>query len=101
MPESVKLNLRWTSQSLFHATLIKKYLLKKFTQTEVDNFYVLLSSFEEAVVLFPKLYPETKKKLKIRRAILSRELSVFYKISKAQIDVLPVLDNRCELVAFL
>jgi plasmid stabilization system protein ParE len=101
MPESVKLQIRWTSQSLFHASLIKQYLLKKFTQKEVDNFYDLLSSFEEAVVLFPKLYPETKKKFKIRRAVLSKELSVFYRIAKGQIDVLAVLDNRCNLDAFL
>ncbi len=101
MPEAVKLKIRWTSKSFFNASLIKQYLLRKFTQKEVDNFYILLSSFEKAVVLFPKLYPETKMKFKIRRAVLSKELSVFYRVSKGQIDVLAVLDNRCDLEAFL
>jgi len=101
MPESVKLKIRWTSQSLFQASLIKQYLLRKFSQVEVDNFYILLSTFEKAVVVFPKLYPETKNKIKIRRAVLSKELSVFYRIYKSQIDVLAVLDNRSDLEAFL
>lgn len=101
MPNSSKLKVVWTSASLFHSTRIKKYLLKEFSEKEVNHFYALLSSFEEMISLFPKLYPETKKKNKIRRAVLSKELSVFYAIKQKQIYVLAVLDNRCDLSDFI
>lgn len=101
MPELSPLNVVWTNQSLVHAAAIKKYLQKEFTQREIDHFYSLLGSFEEAISFFPKLYPETKKKLKIRRAVLSKVLSVFYRIKNNNIEVLAVLDNRCDLSEWL
>ncbi len=100
MPKPIKLEVFWTSKSLYQASLIKNYLKENFSQKEIDQFYLLLSSFAEAVSLFPKLYPETKK-LKIRRAVLSKELFVFYRISKVNIEVIAVLDNRCNLFKFL
>jgi len=97
MPERKKLTVYWTSETLKNASSIKNYLKENFSEKEVERFYSLLSSFEEAISIFPKLYPQTKKKDKIRRAVLSREFSVFYRISGNQIQVLAILDNRQDL----
>ncbi len=97
MPESKIKEVIYTDTALVNATLIKKYLLYKFSQKEVDNFFSLLKSFELAVVPFPKLYPTTSKKKNIRRAVLSKVLSVFYRIENSTIEVLAILDNRCDL----
>jgi hypothetical protein len=43
--------------------------------------------------LFPTLYPENKK-LKIRKAVLSKVLSVYYTIRKNKIFVVAILDSR-------
>ena len=97
MPELKIKQVVYTNTSLKNATAIKKYLLHKFTQKEVDHFFSLLQSFEAAVVPFPKLYPTTNKKKNIRRAVLSKALSVFYRIENSTIEVLAILDNRCDL----
>lgn len=97
MPEHIPIKVRWTSNSLENASAIKKYLSENFSQKEIDSFYLLLSSFENAISAFPNLYPETKKNSHIRRAVLSKVLSSFYRIKKTDIEVLAVLDNRCDL----
>lgn len=97
MPERKKLTVFWTNETFRNASSIKTYLEENFSEKEVERFYSVLSSFEEVISIFPKLYPQTNKKNKIRRAVLSKELSAFYRISKDQIEVLAILDNRQDL----
>ena len=101
MPEKKKLNVLWTNQALSNASNIKAYLEENFSVKEINNFFSLLSAFESAVTTFPKLYPQTNKKAKIRRAVLSREVSAFYRIIDIRIEVLAILDNRCDLSKWL
>lgn len=84
MPEKKRLTILWTEQALKNAISIKDYLRENFSDKEIDRFYPLLSAFEEAVSIFPKLYPQAKTKTKIRSAVLSKKLSAFYRISKNQ-----------------
>jgi plasmid stabilization system protein ParE len=77
-------------------TAIEGYLAYQFTQKEIDNFYKLLERFEEIIVHFPELYPVSTKKFKIRRAVLSKQLSVFYRVFEHKISVVAVLDNRMD-----
>ncbi len=90
----------YTSTSLSNATAIKKYLSNRFSQKEVDHFF-LLQSFESVVISYPKLYPKTTKKKNVRRAVLSKPLSVFYRIEKSTIEVLAILDNRCDFEVWI
>ena len=101
MPKTKIEQVVYTDRALANAVNIKKYLLDKFSDKEVDCFYVLLSSFESAVIPFPKLYPTTNKKKNIRRAVLSKVLSVFYRIHNSNIEVIAILDNRCDLEEWL
>src|SRR5438045_2244145 len=84
----------WTDRSISDSLVIKKYLEKEFSQKEIENFYKLLEAFENIILSFPRLYPQSTKNKKIRRAVLSKELSVFYKLSRDKVIVLAVLDNR-------
>ena len=101
MPEKKKLTVLWTDQALKNASSIKVYLEENFSEKEIEKFYSLLSAFESAVATFPKLYPRTNTKARIRRAVLSREVSAFYRIIAERIEVLVILDNRCDLSKWL
>jgi plasmid stabilization system protein ParE len=94
MAEKQYLSVFWTNRSISDSLAIKKYLQKEFSQREIDNFYKLLGAFEKIVLSFPKLYPQSIKNKKVHRAVLSKQLSVFYSLSKDQINVIAVLDNR-------
>ncbi len=93
MAEEKRLEIEYSAQSLSNALEIVAYLRAKFSQRETDNFHKSLNQFERLVRLFPTLYPESKK-IKLRRAVLSKALSVYYTIGKNKIYVIAILDNR-------
>ncbi|MGZ3766222.1 MAG: type II toxin-antitoxin system RelE/ParE family toxin [Mucilaginibacter sp.] len=88
------LTVYWTNRSISDSLNIKEYLNKEFSQREIDNFYKLLEAFEKIVLSFPNLYPQSIKNKKVYRAVLSKQLSVYYKLSRDQIIIIAVLDNR-------
>lgn len=54
----------------------------------------MLATFEKVVSLFPDIYPKSTINLKVRRAVLSKQLSVFYIIYEDQVSVVGIIDNR-------
>lgn len=101
MAEAKPFAVLWTSMALDNALRIKNYILVNFSNREVDAFLNLLKSFETAVSVFPKLYPASHTHKNIRRAILNRNLSVFYQVVESAIIVLFVQDNRCDIKEWL
>ena len=101
MADPKSLPVVWTSFALENALRIKNYIQVKFSMNEVDAFIHLLTSFEMAVSVYPNLYPASIARKDIRRAVLNKNLSVFYRVSKERIEVLFVQDNRCDLSDWL
>ncbi len=93
MAEKKKFIVEYSQQSLGNAREIVYYLQKKFTEKEVNNFYQALNDFEKIIVFYPTLYSESKKK-RVRRAVLSKVLSVYYSINKNKISIIAIFDNR-------
>ena len=73
---------------------IKDYLLEEFSQKELIKFNLLLQRFESTVKKFPVIYPETSFSKNLRRAVLNKVVSVFYRISENEIQIVAVYDNR-------
>jgi plasmid stabilization system protein ParE len=88
--------IRYSKRANSNLLLIKNYLLYKFTQREVDNLYKLLRNFEAVIVKFPFLYPQNTNNQFIRRAVLSKQLSIFYKYADNEILVVTIIDNRMD-----
>lgn len=96
MPKEKKQNVVWSNNSLKQAIEIKKYISKNFTDKEVNSFYSLLESFENAIKVFSELYPKSNKKSNLRRAVISREMTAIYRINKQSIEIIALFDNRCD-----
>jgi hypothetical protein len=75
------------------ASVIKAYLQQKISQREIDDFYKLLEASEKIILSFPKLYGRSIKNKKVHRGV-SKQLSVFYALSKDSIIMVAVLDNK-------
>ncbi|MFD2144582.1 hypothetical protein [Mucilaginibacter antarcticus] len=84
----------YSDRAISNSLIIKKFLLSKFTPKEVNAFYEMLNKFEQIVSVFPEIYPKSAIKSKARRAVLSKQLSVFYILYKEQISVVGIVDNR-------
>jgi plasmid stabilization system protein ParE len=96
MADKTQYKIIYSKRSLANIRTIKDYLLYKFTQREVDNLYRMLSDFENVAASFPQLYPLISNSKKIRRAVLSKQLSVFYTYSKGKLMIAAILDNRMD-----
>lgn len=77
MTNKNRLAIEYSGQSLNNAKEIVAYLKLKFSEKEVKKFYQALEDFERIISLYPTLYSESPG-TKIRRAVLSRVLSVYY-----------------------
>lgn len=91
------ISICWTERALQNAVSIKGYLASNFSSTEIENFFAILRTFEIAVRAFPKLYPQSTLRKTVRRAVLSRVLSAYYRIHKGNIEIIALLDNRCDI----
>ena len=97
MPKREVLPIIWTDRAAYHTILIKKYLISNFTNKEVEHFYSLLQAFEITVCTFPDIYPKSAVRKNIRRAVISKLVSVYYRKRKTKIEVVAILDNRCDI----
>jgi hypothetical protein len=95
MAEKV-LPIIYSHRAIENSLTIKEFILFKFTQKEVDNFYKMLETFERVVVAFPEMYPKSTTSSKSRKAVLSKQLSVFYIAYKNQISIVAMIDNRMD-----
>jgi plasmid stabilization system protein ParE len=93
MAEKKKLVIEYSKQSLINAKEIVTYLKWKFTDKEVNKFYQALNDFEKIISVYPTLYSESQK-MKIRRVVLSKVLSVYYSINRNKILIIAIFDNR-------
>ncbi len=93
MAEKEDFIVQYSKQSLENAKEIVSYLLKKFSEKEVNKFYKDLNDFEKIIIIYPTLYSESQKK-RIRRAVLSKVLSIYYSINKNKISIIAIFDNR-------
>jgi len=83
----------YSAKALQGASEIIAYLRFRFSQQQIDAFYERLAQFEKVVVAYPTLYKGSLK-VKLRRAVLSEELSVYYSIRGQKIVVVDIQDNR-------
>ena len=74
--------------------MIRRYLVLRFSEKEVDQFLEWLAWFERTVAASPRLFPALLAKRGYRRAVLTELLSVVYRIRKNDIEIIAVLDNR-------
>ena len=93
MTDKKRLTIEYSEQSLQNAKEIVTYLKQKFSEKEVNKFYQALEDFEQVVKFYPTLYSESNKK-KIRKAVLSRVLSVYYSFNGRVISIIAIFDNR-------
>lgn len=94
MPDHIPLQIYYSEKAIADLINVKGYILKFFTQKEVNKLYAMVQSFEKIVVVFPGLYPTSIKNRNIHRAVLSKQLSIFYIASKERISIIAILDNR-------
>jgi plasmid stabilization system protein ParE len=72
--------LRWSEQAVKNLEQILDDIKIKWTEREVNNFKVKLSHQLDLIVQFPYMFPASMLKKGLRKAVLSKQTTLFYKV---------------------
>ena len=82
----------WTNEALENLDSMLDYLQNKWTQREIDQFKSKLGKQIELILNNPKLFPVSEYNPTLRKAVLSKQTTIFYKLD-GQIIYLVFLFN--------
>jgi plasmid stabilization system protein ParE len=84
----------WSDESLKNLNSIIKYLELNWTEKEIKKFLDHLDKRIQLISKNPLIFPSTMKSRNIHKSVLSKQTSIFYRVSDNQIEILSIFDNR-------
>ncbi|MEI8114157.1 MAG: type II toxin-antitoxin system RelE/ParE family toxin [Bacteroidia bacterium] len=84
--------LFWTDEAIRNLENILNYLNERWTQREIDNFKERLTRQIRIIRQSPNIFPVSLYNPRLRKAVLSKQTTVFYEVS-GQIIYLVYLFN--------
>lgn len=82
----------WTDEAIQNLEEILDYLNNTWTKREIDDFKKRLSKQISIIQQNPNLFPISRYNTRLRKAVLSKQISVFYEVSE-QVVYLAYLFN--------
>jgi plasmid stabilization system protein ParE len=89
--------LIWTEEAIHNLENILDYLITNWSQTEVDKVKRKLSRQIELILQFPKMFPVSHYNPTLRKAVLSKQTTVFYQIKESEIYLVYLFVNRQDI----
>lgn len=74
--------------------MILEYLQKNWDDKIAQSFIEITSLSLSQISINPKQYPLIYKKKKIRKCVLTKHNTLYYRDRKESIDILRIFDNR-------
>ncbi len=89
--------LFWSDEAIINLESILDYLQSRWTQREVDKFKNQLGKQLNLITSNPKLFPISDYNPRLRKAVLSKQTTIFYEVSENRINVVYIFDNRQDI----
>ena len=86
-------NIFWTEEAIQNLEEIIDYLANKWTQKEVDNFKAKLSKQIDLIKRNPRMFPVSEFQPRLRKAVLSKQTSIFYEVGDNVIYLVYIFVN--------
>ena len=87
----------WTDESLEGLKNIMLYLEGRWTKREIKKFAKLLDKQINLIRKNPTLFPLSGRSKEVRRSVLSRQTTIYYKIIDNNVYIVSLFDNRRNL----
>ena len=88
------MDVRWLPRAISDYQVVLSYLELKWGRKVREAFIGRVMFVIGLIEKFPKLYPVSSKKLDIRRCVITKQTSIFYRASENQIEIIAFRDNR-------
>ena len=90
-------NLHWTEEAVNNLEIILNHLDQNWTQKEVTNFKLKLSKQLELITQNPFMFPKSLHYPRLRKAVLSKQTSIFYEVMDDDIFLAYLFINRMNI----
>ena len=87
------MEIKWTEKAKQDYESILDYLLSDFSLKEVEKFVTLTEDTLFLISKNPLMYPKAKNE-NVRKCVLVKQVNLYYRVNKNQIEVLTFGDNR-------
>ena len=84
----------WTDEALNNLESILDYLKEDWTQKEIDNFKSKLIKQINLIASNPKMFPVSTYNTRLRKAVLSKQTTIFYEVKNNVIYLAYLFTNR-------
>jgi len=87
----------WSDEALKNLDDILEHLINRWSQTVIDDFKKRLSKQISLIEQNPNLFPISKYNPRLRKAILSRQTTIFYEVSGQLIYIVFLFNNKQDI----
>ena len=84
----------WTDEALKNLTGIIDYLEHRWTEREIKNFAKLLDRQLNLIQSNPDLFPTSPTSDRLRKCVLSKQTTIYYRLDNDEIRIITLFDNR-------
>jgi plasmid stabilization system protein ParE len=84
----------WTNNALKELESTIEYLIKKWTDKEIQNLALRIEETLELISNNPNLFQSSDVKKNIRRAVISKYNTMYYRTKGENIEILSFFSNR-------
>ena len=84
----------WSPLSKQDFSLVPDYLSKHWENKVALKFIDVTDAMVRQISINPKQFPVIHKKMKIRKCVISKHNSLYYRERKDYVDILRIYDNR-------
>ena len=86
--------LLWSDEALNNLKGIVDYLENRWSKREIKKFALLLEKQLKLIEENPFLFAESNKSNGLRKSVLSRQTTIYYRIIDYEIRIITLFDNR-------
>ena len=87
-------DIEWSDEALYNLSAIVHYLETNWTEREIENFFHRIDNVLNLIAKNPLLFSLTNKRKNVRRCVLSKQTSIYYKFENDKIFLITLFDNR-------
>ncbi len=83
----------WSEEAVRNLEEILDYIVNRWTQRDVNNFKTKLSRQLNLISQNPNLFPVSGVQPRLRKAVLSRQTTIFYEFSNDSVHIVYLFNN--------
>ena len=87
----------WSDESLANLNDILNYLESEWSEKEIVKFKTKLGKQIDLISQNPKIFPVSQHQSNLRKAVLSKQTTIFYEIIRFEIHIAYLFSNKTDI----